>query len=170
MSFCLTEKGILVQKAWFHGLFATLSCCYNFILMCDKVNLHWKKNDTTTHLYSLSRRKYLVLTTDYSSIFTFTFIASFRTDLETVCAHNIYILFIAKSNCSLWLCIFSMLGLKTYHFCLYYTKLATLIMTFLKLSSHQKYTGSISIVDLLASHVCNGAFSLIRTHKKLAQT
>ena len=59
-----------------------------------------------------------------------------------------------------------MLGLKTYHFCLYYTKLATLIMTFLKLSSHQKYTGSISIVDLLASHVCNGAFSLIRTHKK----
>ena len=102
----------------------------------------------------------------YSSIFTFTFIASFRTNLETVCAHNIYILFIAKSNCSLWLCIFSMLGLKTYHFCLYYTKLATLIMTFLKLSSHQKYTGSISIVDLLASHVCNGAFSLIRTHKK----
>ena len=56
----------------------------------------------------------------YSSIFTFTFIASFRTNLETVCAHNIYILFIAKSNCSLWLCIFSMLGLKTYHFCLYY--------------------------------------------------
>ena len=105
-------------------------------------------------------------TTLNSTLDTLTFIASFRTNLETVCAHNIYILFMAKSNCSLWLCIFSMLGLKTHHFCLYYTKLATLIMTFLKLSSHQKYTGSISIVDLLASHVCNGAFSLIRTHKK----